>query len=302
MAGYTINDLKKASSINPLDKLPIQQSGVTRQIEAGMLDNATIINSGDNTGVIREAKTFIIENNSTSLQITLGDAVGRIVSDNEFTDSPEAAKGWVITVINNSTRNHALFHGNYSETLAPGDVIHYYWNGARWTVHSLAVDRLTVIGNANFSGQVSGSGFSSGVNGLIDTALYPVKDKLSVCSLSNLVSTTSGKFKKITFEVSRAYSTSIILLSVRGGGTVIFSICRNDAGTDSANVRTIIKDNGAYSSEFFYKKVGMGGIEVYCRTTAYSNLVNWSILSNAGYTSVKVGDAIDTLPSDKVSF
>ena len=161
MAGYTINDLKKASSINPLDKLPIQQSGVTRQIEAGMLDNATIINSGDNTGVIREEKTFVIENNSISLQITLGDAVGRIVSDNEFTDSPEAAKGWVITVINNSTKNHALFHGNYSETLAPGDVIHYYWNGARWTVHSLAVDRLTVIGNASFGGTIGGSGITS---------------------------------------------------------------------------------------------------------------------------------------------
>ena len=140
MAGYPISELKKASESKGRDLFPIQQDGVTRQVELGILSNASKITASTSSGVITKEGSYVLQNNSAVINFTLNNAVGRAVSNNDYVDSASAAAGWIIKVINLSTRSHTVIAGSNSWTIAAGDVHEYYWTGSAWTFHNVVTE------------------------------------------------------------------------------------------------------------------------------------------------------------------
>lgn len=146
--GYSINDLRKADKLNGNDAIPIQSNGQTKQIEAGVMDQGTTITAGgsQNTGNIRREQLFILNNNSTQINLTIGNAVGRSVSNNEYQDSAAAATGWIIRIYNKSTRSHVIIYGANSWTITAGEMQEYFWTGSAWTYHHIVTS--TELNNA----------------------------------------------------------------------------------------------------------------------------------------------------------
>lgn len=148
MAGYTINDLKKAGSLSGQDAIPVQQNGITRQFEVGIMDNASLVkqSGSQSSGVIRKAQTFVLQS-ATKINFTLENAVGRIVTDNEYVDNSEAASGWKVYVVNISSIEHTVIHGANSWPVPAGEILCFYWTGSRFTLHNIVINNLTVRGD-----------------------------------------------------------------------------------------------------------------------------------------------------------
>ena len=148
MAGYTINDLKKAGSLSGQDAIPVQQDGITRQFEVGIMDNASLVkqSGSQSSGVIRKAQTFVLQS-ATKINFTLENAVGRIVTDNEYVDNAEAASGWKVYVVNISSIEHTVIHGANSWPVPAGEILCFYWTGSRFTLHNIVINNLTVRGD-----------------------------------------------------------------------------------------------------------------------------------------------------------
>lgn len=148
MAGYTINDLKKAGSLSGQDAIPVQQNGITRQFEVGIMDNASLVkqSGSQSSGVIRKAQTFVLQS-ATKINFTLENAVGRIVTDNEYVDNAEAASGWKVYVVNISSIEHTVIHGANSWPVPAGEILCFYWTGSRFTLHNIVINNVTVRGD-----------------------------------------------------------------------------------------------------------------------------------------------------------
>lgn len=148
MAGYTINDLKKAGSLSGQDAIPVQQNGITRQFEVGIMDNASLVkqSGSQSSGVIRKAQTFVLQS-ATKINFTLENAVGRIVTDNEYVDNAEAASGWKVYVVNISSIEHTVIHGANSWPVPAGEILCFYWTGSRFTLHNIVINNITVRGD-----------------------------------------------------------------------------------------------------------------------------------------------------------
>lgn len=140
MAGYPISELKKAPESKGRDLIPIQQDGVTRQVELGILSNASKITASTSSGVITKEGSYVLQNNSAVINFTLNNAVGRTFSNNDYVDSASAAAGWIVKVINLSTRSHTVIAGSNSWSIAAGDVHEYYWTGSAWTFHNVVTE------------------------------------------------------------------------------------------------------------------------------------------------------------------
>lgn len=103
----------------------------------------------------------------------------------------------------------------------------------------------------------------------------------------------------MTISISQPYTTTMVALFTRGCGICLFGLCRNDSG--EAYVTTYLKNTGAHPSDFKYVIVNIASIKVYWKTTAYSNRVTYSILSNNRQTSVS-NIKMETPPSNAISF
>lgn len=196
MAGYPISELKKAPESKGRDLFPIQQDGVTRQVELGILSNASKITASTSSGVITKEGSYVLQNNSAVINFTLNNAVGRAVSNNDYVDSASAAAGWIVKVINLSTRSHTVIAGSNSWTIAAGDVHEYYWTGSAWTFHNVVTESRLNNALANYD-----------------------KAELWTDSLINIANDTTLKSgKEITFTVN---DTTISDLPVANRGIVI---------------------------------------------------------------------------------
>lgn len=133
MAGYPISELKKASQAKGRDQIPLQQDGVTRQVELGIMDNAVKVTASTSSGLIYKEGSYVLQNNSAVINFTLDNAVGRELSGNSYVDSASAAAGWIVKVINLSTRSHTVIYGSNSWSIAAGEIQEYYWTGSAWT-------------------------------------------------------------------------------------------------------------------------------------------------------------------------
>lgn len=148
MAGYPITNLKKAERISAQDAIPVQQDGVTRMFEAGVMDQAVIVKSSgsQSSGIVRKEETFVLKS-ETLINFTLENAAGRIVQDNEYVDNAEAASGWIIHIVNVSGIQHTVIHGANSWPIPAGETLVFYWTGSRFTLHNVVLNNLTVRGN-----------------------------------------------------------------------------------------------------------------------------------------------------------
>ncbi len=148
MAGYPITNLKKADRISAQDAIPVQQDGVTRMFEAGVMDQAVIVKSSgsQSSGIVRKEETFVLKS-ETLINFTLENAAGRIVQDNEYVDNAEAASGWIIHIVNVSGIQHTVIHGANSWPIPAGETLVFYWTGSRFTLHNVVLNNLTVRGN-----------------------------------------------------------------------------------------------------------------------------------------------------------
>ncbi|MCQ2242085.1 hypothetical protein [Treponema sp.] len=167
--GYSIDQLKKASSIKGNEGIPIQQQGVTRQFTPGLLDQAEIITAAgsQSSGVIRREMTYALKNNSAVINFTLEGAIGQVynAASGNYDDNADAAAGWIVQVINISTRAHTIIHGSTSWSVSPNDTVYFYWTGSAWTLHNMRVNGLTV------DGPFAGAGVDTKVGGMINNAL-----------------------------------------------------------------------------------------------------------------------------------
>lgn len=142
--GYSIEDLKRAGIINGEDALIVQQSGITKQIARSIIDQAVVITEAgaQSTGVIRKEGTYVLQNNSAEIRLSVQNAIGKALSDEStYTDSASAAAGWIIKILNNSTRNHTVIYGANSWTITAGEIQEYYWTGSAWTFHNIVTEK-----------------------------------------------------------------------------------------------------------------------------------------------------------------
>lgn len=148
MAGYPIEALKKAETITGLDIIPLQQNGITKQLERSIFDQAVIIKEAgsQSSGIIRKEGVFVLKN-ETQINFTLETAAGRIVEDNEYIDSAEAASGWIVYVVNTSGIQHTVIHDANSWPINAGEILCFYWTGSRFTLHNIVINNLTVRGD-----------------------------------------------------------------------------------------------------------------------------------------------------------
>lgn len=152
--GYSIEDLKKAGIINGEDALIVQQSGITKQIARSVIDQAVVITEtgAQSTGVIRKEGTYVLQNNSAEIRLSVQNAIGKILNEetNVYTDSASAAAGWIIKILNNSTRNHTVIYGANSWTITAGEIQEYYWTGSAWTFHNIVTEKKLNNALANY--------------------------------------------------------------------------------------------------------------------------------------------------------
>ncbi|MCQ2590790.1 MAG: pyocin knob domain-containing protein [Treponema sp.] len=148
MAGYPIASLKKAEEISGQDIFPVQQNGVTKQIERSILDQAVIVSETgpQSSGIIRKEGVFVLKNDAQII-FTLENAAGRIVENNEYVDSAEAASGWIIYVVNTSEIQHIVIHGQNSWPIPAGETLVFFWTGSHFTLHNIVINNLTVRGD-----------------------------------------------------------------------------------------------------------------------------------------------------------
>lgn len=148
MAGYPIEALKKAETVTGLDIIPLQQNGITKQLERSIFDQAVIIKEAgsQSSGIIRKEGVFVLKN-ETQINFTLETAAGRIVEDNEYKDSAEAASGWIVYVVNTSGIQHTVIHDANSWPINAGEILCFYWTGSRFTLHNIVINNLTVRGD-----------------------------------------------------------------------------------------------------------------------------------------------------------
>lgn len=141
--GYSIEDLKKAGSIAGEDALVLQQGGITKQIARSVMDQAVIVTASgaQSTGSVRKEGTYVLQNNSAEIRLTINNAIGKsLAADGSYTDSAAAAAGWILKIINNSTRNHTVISGANSWAIAAGEIQEYYWTGSAWTFHNVVTE------------------------------------------------------------------------------------------------------------------------------------------------------------------
>lgn len=148
MAGYPIASLKKAEEISGQDIFPVQQNGVTKQIERSILDQAVIVSDAgpQSSGIIRKEGVFVLKNDAQII-FTLENAAGRIVENNEYVDSADAASGWMIYVVNTSEIQHIVIHSQNSWPIPAGETLVFFWTGSRFTLHNIVINNLTVRGD-----------------------------------------------------------------------------------------------------------------------------------------------------------
>lgn len=148
MAGYPIEALKKAEAVTGLDIIPLQQNGITKQLERSIFDQAVIIKEAgsQSSGIIRKEGVFVLKS-ETQINFTLEAAAGRIVEDNEYIDSAEAASGWIVYVVNTSGIQHTVIHDANSWPINAGEILCFYWTGSRFTLHNIVINNLTVRGD-----------------------------------------------------------------------------------------------------------------------------------------------------------
>ena len=148
MAGYPIEALKKAETVTGLDIIPLQQNGITKQLERSIFDQAVIIEEAgsQSSGIIRKEGVFVLKN-ETQINFTLEAAAGRIVEDNEYKDSAEAASGWIVYVVNTSGIQHTVIHDANSWPINAGETLCFYWTGSCFTLHNIVINNLTVRGD-----------------------------------------------------------------------------------------------------------------------------------------------------------
>lgn len=256
MAGYPISELKKASESKGRDLFPIQQDGVTRQVELGILSNASKITASTSSGVITKEGSYVLQNNSAVINFTLNNAVGRTVSNNDYVDSASAAAGWIVKVINLSTRSHTVIAGSNSWTIAAGDVHEYYWTGSAWTFHNVVTESRLNNALTNYD-----------------------KAELWTDSLVNIANDTTLKAgKEITFTVN---DTTISDLPVANRGIVI-------TRKNSLNNRCIQEYhcNESTNNSIYYRYLEWNGTRwgvgvVWKKLTTESDLANYPrFLSN----------------------
>lgn len=196
MAGYPISQLKKATEIKGQDILPIQQDGVTKQIEKSILDQATIIagSGSQSSGIIRKEGTFVLTS-GTLTNFTIENAVGRKPVENEYVDDAQLAAGMKVYVFNNASIQHTVIHGANSWPIAAGETLCFYWTGSRFTLHNVSVQNVTVRGDTKLTNV-------SALQSLATTNKIPVIGTDNVVKYTTPAAITDGYAK--TTEVNNA--------------------------------------------------------------------------------------------------
>ena len=146
--GYSIDQLKKTGTLEGNDTIPVMQGGLTKQVAAGILDNAKIITAAGSqaSGIIRREMTYILKNNSSAINFTLNNAVGKKVVNNDYSDDAATATGWIVKVMNVSTRSHVVIVGSNSWDIAKNENMYFFWTGSAWTLHNARMNNLIVDG------------------------------------------------------------------------------------------------------------------------------------------------------------
>lgn len=146
--GYSIDQLKKTGTLEGNDTIPVMQGGLTKQVAAGILDNAKIITAAGSqaSGIIRREMTYILKNNSSAINFTLNNAVGKKVVNNDYSDDAATATGWIIKVMNVSTRSHVVIVGSNSWDIAKNENMYFFWTGSAWTLHNARMNNVIVDG------------------------------------------------------------------------------------------------------------------------------------------------------------
>lgn len=113
---------------------------------------------------------------------------------------------------------------------------------------------------------------------------------------------TNQQYAKLEMRLLSAYTTTMIALHSRGGALCLLGVSYQDSG--NAAVVSYLKNNGVYGStmqQFYYKATDLNRVELYWRTTAYSNKENFTIITNVENSQILTVDHVGTLPSDCIA-
>lgn len=296
MAGYTINDLKKAGSLSGQDAIPVQQNGITRQFEVGIMDNASLVkqSGSQSSGVIRKAQTFVLQS-ATKINFTLEKAVGRIVTDNEYVDNAEAASGWKVYVVNISSIEHTVIHGANSWPVPAGEILCFYWTGSRFTLHNIVINNVTVRGDTKLLNISAVQALAAankipviGTDGkLASTTAQAIVDLANVDGkINNALANYMGKLVQ-SVSIAKGEKKTIILGNSQ---SFLFNISSNYAGL------VAIKNNG-YGYGLHINTLGSNSATI---TTNPDNSLNADVQNNGGGTVIcnvyKLGSGLAVTP------
>lgn len=278
MAGYPISQLKKATEIKGQDILPIQQDGVTKQIEKSILDQATIIagSGSQSSGIIRKEGTFVLTS-GTLTNFTIENAVGRKPVENEYVDDAQLAAGMKVYVFNNASIQHTVIHGANSWPIAAGETLCFYWTGSRFTLHNVSVQNVTVRGDTKLTNV-------SALQSLATTNKIPVIGTDNVVKYTTPAAITDGYAK--TTEVNNALTdyrkktdnSNEGVFKVPANTTVKTPINVNSGNSQKAGYLLMIEGNTS-AGDLTY-------VELYLIRCGYSgNHVTQKLISSSGSKS-----------------
>lgn len=249
--GYSIDQLKKTGTLEGNDTIPVMQGGLTKQVAAGILDNAKIITAAGSqaSGIIRREMTYILKNNSSAINFTLNNAVGKKVVNNDYSDDAATATGWIVKVMNVSTRSHVVIVGSNSWDIAKNENMYFFWTGSAWTLHNARMNNLIVDGelklpNAAAVTSLQATSKLAGLdaNGKVNyTTPDAIKDTLGLATTTS-VNNALAKYNKQIILAS-GYNDTIenFIASLRQNG--IIQIGQNTIKGESSYANRIVITN-----------------------------------------------------------